>query len=108
MDEVAGERRPKNVFSGGTRDQFSLALRLSFALATLPEERGSSPSFIFLDEPIGAFDEERRNALIELLTVGEISESFDQIFIISHFSELEDVFEYKIKMDGGKVIETNL
>jgi len=108
MDEVAGERRPKNVFSGGTRDQFSLALRLSFALATLPEERGSSPSFIFLDEPIGAFDEERRNALIELLTVGEVSESFDQIFIISHFSELEDVFEYKIKMDGGKVTETNL
>ncbi|MDY6931522.1 MAG: AAA family ATPase, partial [Halobacteriota archaeon] len=53
-DDVAGEYRPKSVFSGGAKDQFSLALRLSFAMATLPQERGAVPGFIFLDEPIGS------------------------------------------------------
>jgi hypothetical protein len=55
-DPAAGRYVAKNIFSGGTRDQCSLALRLAFALATLPQELGVAPGFIFLDELLSTFD----------------------------------------------------
>lgn len=110
-DERAGERgdwKEKNIFSGGTRDQFSLALRLAFALATLPEERGAAPSFIFLDEPLSSFDDERARALLHLLTEGEIARSFDQIFLISHVRVDPALFNYHILIDRGRIVESDL
>lgn len=110
-DERAGQGgdwKEKNIFSGGTKDQFSLALRLAFALATLPEERGSAPSFIFLDEPLSSFDNERAQALLYLLTEGEIAQSFDQIFLISHVRVNPDLFNYHITIDQGRIVESDL
>lgn len=110
-DERAGQSgawKEKNIFSGGTKDQFSLALRLAFALATLPQERGASPGFIFLDEPLGSFDEERAGALLYLLTEGEIGRAFDQIFLISHVPVQESKFTHKVRLEHGVVAETSL
>lgn len=110
-DERAGQSgawKEKNIFSGGTKDQFSLALRLAFALATLPQERGTSPGFIFLDEPLGSFDEERASALLYLLTEGEIGRAFDQIFLISHVPVQENKFTHKIRLESGVVVESSL
>lgn len=103
-----GAFKEKNIFSGGTKDQFSLALRLAFALATLPVERGSAPSFIFLDEPLGSFDDERAEALINLLTEGEIARAFDQIFLISHVHVNERLFTHHILLEHGRVAESDL
>ncbi len=103
-----GAFKEKNIFSGGTKDQFSLALRLAFALATLPSERGSAPSFIFLDEPLGSFDDERAEALIYLLTEGEIARAFDQIFLISHVHVNERLFTHRLVLEHGRVAETDL
>jgi len=107
-DERALGWKKKNIFSGGTRDQLSLALRLAFALATLPEERGAAPSFLFLDEPLGAFDDERARALLGLLTEGEIAESFDQIFLISHVRVDPSLFDFHLVMAEGRVVESDL
>ncbi len=107
-DERAGAFKEKNIFSGGTRDQFSLALRLAFALATLPQERGAAPSFIFLDEPLGSFDDERADALIYLLTEGEIARAFDQIFLISHVHVDERVFTHRVVLENGRVVASDL
>jgi len=110
-DERAGNGgafKEKNIFSGGTKDQFSLALRLAFALATLPAERGTAPSFIFLDEPLGSFDDERADALIYLLTEGEIARAFDQIFLISHVHVNERLFTHRVVLENGRVAETDL
>lgn len=107
-DSEADEMKEKSVFSGGTRDQFSLALRLSFAMATLPQERGSAPDFLFLDERIGAFDQTRKESLMELLTRGEIAENFSQIFVISHIDDLKDEFDQHIKMEDGKIEQKKL
>jgi exonuclease SbcC len=107
-DERAGQSgawKEKNIFSGGTKDQFSLALRLAFALATLPQERGASPGFIFLDEPLGSFDDERANALLYLLTEGEVGRAFDQIFLISHVPVQESKFTHRIRLENGTVVE---
>jgi exonuclease SbcC len=105
-DERAGDWKEKNIFSGGTRDQMSLALRLSFALASLPQERGAAPSFLFLDEPLSSFDEQRKEALIRVITEGEIAERFDQIFVISHTPLLNpNLFHYYILMEDGRIKE---
>src|SRR6516162_76717 len=67
-DPAAGCYIARNLFSGGTRDQCSLALRLAFALDTPPQELGVAPGYIFLDEPLSSFDAQRAQALVELLT----------------------------------------
>ncbi len=99
----------KNVFSGGTQDQFSLALRLAFAIASLPQELGTSPGFIFMDEPLSSFDDERAQALVELITRGELAQIFPQICVISHNRSFDpNAFPYVVHMEGGCVRYTNL
>jgi DNA repair exonuclease SbcCD ATPase subunit len=108
-DEEAGRHIAKNLFSGGTRDQCSLALRLAFALATLPKELGAIPGFIFLDEPLSSFDAERSQALVRILTEGTISEAFDQVVLISHSQIVDrDSFRYYVRLENGRVSESNL
>lgn len=108
-DDAAGRYVSKNLFSGGAKDQFSLALRLAFALATLPQELGTTPGFIFLDEPLSSFDGPRTEALIHLLTSGQVAESFSQIFVISHNRAFDvGAFQYRLVMREGRVAESNL
>jgi len=99
----------KNIFSGGTRDQCSLALRLSFALATLPQERGVAPGFIFLDEPLSAFDAQRARDLVALLTTGTIAQQFAQVIVVSHANAFDRTsFPYHVVMEEGRVKESDL
>ncbi|HEX8033871.1 MAG TPA: AAA family ATPase [Ktedonobacterales bacterium] len=108
-DELAGRHVAKNLFSGGTRDQCSLALRLAFALATLPKELGALPGFIFLDEPLSSFDAERSHALVDVLTQGEIARQFAQVMLISHSQSIErESFRYHLRMVGGRVAASDL
>ncbi|MCX7845736.1 MAG: SMC family ATPase [Dictyoglomaceae bacterium] len=107
-DNSTNKYYDKDILSGGTQDQFSLALRLAFAIANLPQDKGTNPGFIFLDEPLGSFDEERAHALIELLTHGEIAEHFDQIFVITHVILREEYFDYCIHIENGKIIYKDL
>jgi exonuclease SbcC len=101
-DPEAGEYKPKEVFSGGTEDQFLLAMRLAFALALLPEVKGQKPEFVFLDEPLGSSDDIRRSGIVEYLAL-DLSKKFKQIFIISHVGGLEDHVQNVITMDEGRV-----
>jgi exonuclease SbcC len=108
-DARAGDYVEKEIFSGATQDQFSLALRLAFALATLPQGLGARPKFIFLDEPTAGFDGERRTAFVKLLTDGELAARFDQIFLISP----EGIFDtnplrHYVRLSGGKIVEENV
>ena len=108
-DEEAQRYVSKNLYSGGTRDQISLALRLAFALATLPEELGTTPGFIFLDEPLSSFDSPRSAALINLLTRGQIHEQFEQIFVISHSQAFDrESFTHHLRLEHGAVVESTL
>ena len=108
-DQMAGRYVAKNLFSGGTRDQCSLALRLAFALATLPQELGVAPGFIFLDEPLSAFDAQRAQALVDLLTTGVIAQQFAQIVVISHHHAFDRrAFQYHVRMEAGEAVESDL
>jgi len=99
----------KSLFSGGTQDQFSLALRLGFALAALPRELGTSPGFLFLDEPLSSFDRDRTEALVGLLTTGQIATFFQQVFLISHSQSFDPgLFSHHIVMEHGEVSSSTL
>lgn len=103
FDPEAGEYRPKDVFSGGTEDQFLLAMRLAFALALIPEVKGTAPQFLWLDEPLGSSDEVRRSGMIEYLNV-KLSRLFSQIFIVSHVGGLEEQIPNVIRLENGRVL----
>jgi DNA repair exonuclease SbcCD ATPase subunit len=108
-DEAAYRYVGKNVYSGGTKDQISLALRLAFAIASLPQEMGSSPGFLFLDEPLSSFDEERTGALVDLITRGELAAIFPQIFLISHSRSFDPGnFPFVLRMENGGIGYTTL
>jgi len=99
-DPEAGGFRAKEVFSGGTEDQFLLAMRLAFALALLPEVKGRKPEFLFLDEPLGSSDEIRRSGILEYLRSG-LAGNFRQIFLISHLTGLDEVADSIIRLEDG-------
>jgi DNA repair exonuclease SbcCD ATPase subunit len=109
-DDRAGRYLTKSIFSGGTRNQISLGLRLAFALATLPQELGTAPGFIFLDEPLSSFDGPRTRALVDLITGdGLIARSFAQVFVISHSRAVDpQQFRYHLRMDGGYAVSSDL
>jgi len=108
-DERAKAYVEKSLFSGGTQDQFSLALRLGFALAALPRELGTSPGFLFLDEPLSSFDRDRTEALVTLLTQGQIATFFRQVLLISHSQSFDPaLFTHHIVMEHGRVVESTL
>jgi DNA repair exonuclease SbcCD ATPase subunit len=108
-DQAAGRFVAKEQFSGGARDQVSLALRLAFALATLPKEAGAAPGFLFLDEPLSAFDDERAGGLVHALTHGEIARAFPQVFLIAHTRSFDPgAFEYHVRMEEGRVAASSL
>ena len=104
FDPEAGEFKPKEVFSGGTEDQLLLAMRLAFALALIPQAKGQSPEFLFLDEPLGSSDRVRREGILALLHK-ELSQNFRQIFLISHVGDLEAEADTIILMENGTVRE---
>lgn len=105
FDPDAGEFKPKEVFSGGTEDQMLLAMRLAFALALIPQAKGQSPEFLFLDEPLGSSDRVRRAGILSLIQ-NELSQNFKQIFLISHVGDLEAEADAIIEMENGTVRET--
>jgi exonuclease SbcC len=104
-DPEAGEYKPKEVYSGGTEDQFLLAMRLAFALALLPEVKGQKPEFVFLDEPLGSSDDVRRSGIVDYLT-HDLSRKFKQIFVISHVGGLEEHVQNIITLDDGMIART--
>jgi DNA repair exonuclease SbcCD ATPase subunit len=108
-DQVAGRYVPKEQFSGGARDQVSLALRLAFALATLPKDAGAAPGFLFLDEPLSAFDDERADGLVHALTHGEVTRAFPQVFLIAHSRSFDPgAFDIHVRLEEGRVASTSL
>ncbi len=108
-DSAANEYVPSSTLSGGAADQLALALRLAFAIATLPRELGAAPGFVLLDEPLSSFDRGRAQALVDVVTGEVLAEHFEQILLFSHSSAFDPaLFPYHIYIDNGLVVESNL
>lgn len=97
--------RDYSTYSGGEKTIINLCLRLS--LSTILSSRNKVHfDSIFLDEAISALDEENRENFLKLIKI--LSNKFSQIYIISHLSELKDIFDHSIKVikssNGSKVV----
>ncbi len=103
---TAGEYVQATLYSGGTEDQFLLALRLGFAIALLPQGRGATPQFLLLDEPFGGSDIQRRDNIIRLLK-DELSRTFQQIIVVSHQSAVLSASEHQFRMINGRIIHSD-
>jgi exonuclease SbcC len=91
-----GERYPIERFSGGEIDLANLVLRIAIS-KTLRELSGSGNiGFLAFDEVFGSQDEERRIQIMEAFHT--ISESYRQIFLISHEMEIKEMFERVIEL----------
>ena len=101
---AAGQYVQAALFSGGTEDQFLLALRLGFAITLLPHGRGTAPQFLLLDEPFAGSDVQRRDNIIHLLQE-ELSKTFQQIIVVSHQRVILAASEHRLRMAEGRVLE---
>ena len=101
FDHEAGEYRPREVFSGGTEDQILLSMRLAFALALMPEVKGVTSQFLWLDEPLGSSDEARRSGIVDYIN-SNLSKMFAQVFVVSHVGGLEELVPSVVRLDNGK------
>lgn len=101
-DAEAGRWMRRDIYSGGTNDQFLLAMRVAFTLSLLPAAKGMYPKFLFLDEPLGSSDSERRNKIVELLSK-ELTSFFDQVFLITHVDIEEPPGTTVIALEDGSL-----
>jgi len=91
-----GVRYPIERFSGGEIDLANLVLRIAIS-KTLSELSGSGGvGFLAFDEVFGSQDEERRFEIMEAFHT--IKEQYRQIFLISHESEIKEMFERVVEL----------
>ena len=84
--------------SGGTVDQLLVALRMAFAKALMDSKMPEEPSqFLFFDEPLSSFDRNRAEAFLALLRA--FGDNFAQIFLVSHLTGLDELFDAVITTD---------
>ncbi len=100
---------PLPALSGGVADQVSLALRLAFAIASLPKDLNAAPGFLLLDEPLSLASRDRAQSLADIITGETLGQHFEQVFFVSHDTAFDtSSFPNHIYIDSGIVVETNL
>jgi len=90
--------KEREVFSGGTQDQFLIALRLAFTQSILDSRVMADRYSLLMDECISSSDEQRKQGIFEVLQA--MKKTFSQIFIIAH----EDISNY---VDHHIVLDRN-
>jgi len=91
-----GERYPIERFSGGEIDLANLVLRIAISKTLGELSGGGNIGFLAFDEVFGSQDEERRIQIMEAFHT--ISESYRQIFLISHETEIKEMFERIVEL----------
>ncbi len=91
-----GERYPIERFSGGEIDLANLVLRIAISKTLGELSGGGNIGFLAFDEVFGSQDEERRFQIMEAFHT--ISESYRQIFLISHETEIKEMFERVVEL----------
>jgi len=78
----AGSYKEREVFSGGTQDQFLIALRLAFTQSILDSRVMADRYSLLMDECISSSDDQRKQGIFEVLQA--MKKTFAQIFMIAH------------------------
>jgi exonuclease SbcC len=78
----SGGFKEREIFSGGTQDQFLIALRLAFTQSILDSRVMADKYSLLMDECTSSSDETRKQGIFEVLDA--MKQTFSQIFIIAH------------------------
>jgi exonuclease SbcC len=84
---VIDDGDPQTVISGGEEDVANLAFRLAIS-QMIAELSGQPLSLLILDEIFGSLDEDRRNAVIDLLR--SLADRFSQVILVTHIESVND------------------
>lgn len=95
----AGDMKERDVFSGGTQDQFLIALRLAFTQSILDSRARADRYCLLMDECISSSDEFRKKRIFTVLE--HMKKAFPQIFIIAH-EDITDEVDYALHLKRGK------
>ena len=86
---------PQAVISGGEEDVTNLAFRL--AISQMIAERAGQPlSLLILDEIFGSLDDNRRNAVIDLLR--GLADRFSQVILVTHIESVREGFDRVVRV----------
>ena len=101
------EKGKRNIdgLSGGEWDLAAYSLRASLARYKYVR-MNSIIDFMILDEVFSAQDDNSRQELVNVV-VG-LKNQFNQVFVITHNSDLKDMFEYNINLEMGNDYITRL
>lgn len=91
-----GVKYPIERFSGGEIDLANLVLRIAISKTLGELSGGGNIGFLAFDEVFGSQDEERCIRIMEAFLT--ISESYRQIFLISHETEIKEMFERVVEL----------
>ena len=91
-----GIKYPLERFSGGEIDLANLVLRISISKTLSELNNSSSMEFMAFDEVFGSQDENRRLEILEAFHT--IKEQYRQIFLISHETDIKEMFETVIEV----------
>jgi exonuclease SbcC len=97
--EEAGSEKERDVFSGGTQDQFLIALRLAFTESILDSRVGADEYFILMDECISSSDEIRRAGIFEVLDL--MSKTFKQTLVVAH-EDVSNLVDHHLVLQKGE------
>ena len=95
----AGGYKPREVFSGGTQDQFLIALRLAFTQSILDSRVMADKYSLLMDECISSSDPQRRQGIFEVFEA--MKKTFSQIFIIAH-EDVSDFVDQHVALDRNQ------
>jgi exonuclease SbcC len=95
----AGDYKEREIFSGGTQDQFLIALRLAFTQSILDSRMIADKYCLLMDECIASSDEFRRQSIFEVIKL--MRESFSQILLVSH-EDISGFVDYYLNLDRDK------
>jgi len=91
-----GSEKQFESYSGGEKALINIALRLSLS-KVISALHGIKMQSLFLDEVLGALDGPNREEVVKILSY--LSRSFEQVFVVSHTDEIQDVIDSSIVIE---------
>ncbi len=104
-----GKRGTIDIYSMSGGEKVALVLALRFGIAYVMG--GYRLDFIILDEPTIHLDEDKRSAIVELISTLANNESLKQMIIITHDSEIfenadvDSIYKFEMSEQGTRIVK---
>ena len=95
----AGGYKEREIFSGGTQDQFLIALRLAFTESILDSRVMADRYCLLMDECISSSDDQRKQGIFDVLDA--VKKTFSQIFVIAH-EDISNVTDHHLVLSRNR------